>query len=86
MTMPDALVVFQETRIRRVWHNDQWHFSVTDIVEALTDSPAPRQYWGVLKSREPQLLTICLQLKLPAEDGKQRFTDCVNTKNAFRLI
>jgi hypothetical protein len=39
-----------------------------------------------LKGREPQLLTICLQLKLQAEDGRLRFTDCVNTKNAFRLI
>ncbi|MFH1511211.1 MAG: phage antirepressor protein, partial [Candidatus Woesearchaeota archaeon] len=55
-------------------------------VQALTDSPSPRQYWGVLKAREPQLLTICLRLKLRAEDGKLRFTDCVNTREAFRLI
>ena len=57
-----------------------------DVVEALTDSPAPRQYWGVLKSRETQLLTICLQLKLLAEDGKLRETDCASTKNMFRII
>jgi DNA-damage-inducible protein D len=86
MDKDKALVVFQDKNIRRIWYNDEWHFSVVDIVRALTDSPSPRQYWGVLKSREPQLLTICLQLKLPAEDGKLRFTDCVNTKNAFRLI
>ncbi|MBI2545702.1 Bro-N domain-containing protein [Candidatus Woesearchaeota archaeon] len=86
MDKDKAMVAFQDKRIRRIWHNDEWHFSVVDIIQALTDSPSPRQYWGVLKSRESQLLTICLQLKLPAEDGKLRVTDCVNTKNAFRLI
>jgi DNA-damage-inducible protein D len=84
--MNKALIVFQGKTIRRVWHSDEWFFSVIDIVQALTNSPSPRQYWGVLKGRESQLLTICLQLKLAAEDGKLRFTDCVNTKNAFRLI
>ncbi len=81
-----ALVVFQDKKIRRLWHDNEWYFSVTDIVQALTESPSPRQYWGVLKSRESQLLTICLQLKMPAEDGKMRLTDCVNTKKAFRLV
>ena len=82
----NALVVFQDKKIRRTWHNEEWYFSVVDIVQALTDSPSPRQYWGVLKGREPQLLTICLRLKLPAEDRKLRATDCVNTKTAFRII
>lgn len=86
MNKDKALVVFQDKKIRRIWHNAEWFYSAVDIVQALTDSPSPRQYWGVLKSRESQLLTICLQLKLPAEDGKLRFTDSVNTKNAFRLI
>ncbi|MBI3033822.1 Bro-N domain-containing protein [Candidatus Woesearchaeota archaeon] len=86
MDKDKALVVFQDKKIRRIWHNDEWYFSVTDIVQALTESLSPRQYWGVLKSREPQLLTICLQLKMPAEDGRMRLTDCVNTKDAFRLI
>jgi DNA-damage-inducible protein D len=81
-----ALVVFQDKKIRRIWHEEEWFYSVTDIVEVLTESQTPRQYWGVLKGRETQLLTICLQLKLPADDGKLRLTDCVNTKNAFRLI
>jgi len=81
-----GLIVFQDKKIRRIWHDNQWFYSVVDIIEVLTDSPSPRQYWGVLKSRERQLLTICLQLKLPAEDGRLRFTDCVNTKNAFRII
>ncbi len=82
----DKLVLFQSKKIRRIWDNDEWFFSVVDIVEALTDSPSPRQYWGVLKQRELQLLTICLQLKLESTDSKKYATDCVNTKNAFRLI
>ena len=66
MDKDKALVVFQDKGIRRIWYNNEWCYSVVDIVQALTDSPSPRQYWGVLKGREPQLLTICLQLKLPA--------------------
>jgi prophage antirepressor-like protein len=60
-----------------------------DIVEALTDSPTPRQYWGKVKAREfvkLQLSPIWVQLKLPSKDGKNYKTDCVNTKGAFRLI
>ncbi len=84
--MDNALVVFQDKKIRRIWHNDEWYFSVVDVVEALTDSPSPRQYWGVLKGRENQLLTFCLQLKLPSDDGKYYATDCASTKNIFRII
>src|SRR3990167_6226539 len=86
MNEHNALVAFQDKRIRRIWHNNEWYFSVVDVVEALTDSPSPRQYWGVLKGRENQLLTLCLQLKLPSADGKYYATDCANTKNMFRII
>lgn len=80
------LVLFQSKQIRRIWHDEEWFYSVVDIIAALTESPSPRQYWGVLKRRENQLLTICLQLKLKSSDGKKYATDCVNTQNAFRLI
>jgi len=89
MNSGNALVVFQNKKIRRIWHDKQWYFSVVDIVEALTESPTPRQYWGKIKQREfidIELSPIWVQLKLEAEDGKLRLTDCVNTKNAFRLI
>ncbi|MDO8661338.1 MAG: BRO family protein [Candidatus Woesearchaeota archaeon] len=86
MDKDSALVVFQDKRIRRVWQDGEWFFSVVDVVEALTDSPSPRQYWGVLKGRESQLLTLCLQLKLPSADGKYYATDCANTKSMFRII
>jgi len=85
----NALVVFQDKDIRRHWHDDEWFYSVVDIVAVLTDSPTPRQYWGKIKDREfvgLQLSPIWVRLRLPADDDKLRFTDCVNTKNAFRLI
>jgi DNA-damage-inducible protein D len=86
MDAHNALVVFRGKAIRRTWHNNEWWFSVVDVVAVLTDSPSPRQYWGVLKGRENQLLTFCLQLKLPSSDGKYYSTDCANTKNMFRII
>jgi hypothetical protein len=87
---PDkALVVFQDKKIRRIWHNDEWFFSVIDVVVALTDSPTPRQYWGKVKDREfmsLELSPIWVQLKLTAADGKQYDTDCANTEAMFRII
>lgn len=83
------LVVFQDKKIRRIWHDNEWFYSVVDVIEILSESPTPRQYWGKVKDREfiqLELSPIWVQLKIPAEDGKMRYTDCVNTKNAFRLI
>ena len=65
------IVVFESKKIRRIWHEEEWHFSVVDVVEALTDSPTPRQYWGKLKQREfidLQLSPVWVQLKLEASD------------------
>lgn len=84
-----SLVVFQDKKIRRIWHNEEWCFSVVDVVEVLTDSPTPRQYWGKVKDREfiqLQLSPIWVQLKLPASDEKEYLTDCANTKSMFRII
>jgi hypothetical protein len=89
MDKDKALVVFQDKKIRRVWHKEEWYFSVVDVVAALTDSPTPRQYWGKVKDREfiaLELSPIWVQLKLSAEDGKLRETDCANTKSMFRII
>lgn len=81
-----GLIVFQDRKIRRIWHDNGWFYSVSDIIAVLTDSEDELAYWRKLKQREPQLVTICHGLKLSAKDGKLRYTDCVNTKNAFRLI
>ena len=91
---PDAsgtMVVFGARQIRRIWHEDEWFFSVVDIIGALTDSPNPRNYWNMMKAREQksagvQLSTLCVQLKLTSADGKTYKTDAVNTEAAFRII
>ena len=83
----DKIVAFESKKIRRIWFNDEWYFSVVDVVEALTDSPTPRQYWGKVKKREftgLQLSPIWVQLKLESADGKRYTTDCANTKGMFR--
>ena len=86
----NKLVVFQDKKIRKIWHNDEWYFSVIDVVQILTDSNNPRNYWSMLKKREEEaeirLSTNCVQLKLEAPDGKLRETDCANTKSLFRII
>ena len=91
MDKEKALVVFQDKKIRRIWHNDEWYFSVVDIIVALTDSTDAKDYWYRLKKREQEegldeLSTFCRQLKLQASDGKYYATDCANTKNIFRII
>lgn len=84
------LAVFQESTIRRTWHNEEWWFSVVDVVATLTDSNDAGAYWRKLKQRlnaeSEQPVTFCHGLKLVAPDGKQRVTDCANTEGLFRLI
>jgi len=87
----NKLILFQNKSIRRTWFNEDWYFSIIDIVGALTDSINPRDYWYKTKIRlgdeeKAELSTICLQLKLEAPDGKLRTTDCANTEGIFRII
>ena len=91
--MEKSLVVFQDKKIRRTWHNDGWYFSIVDIVAVLTDQEdfqKARKYWNKLSQRLKEegveLVTICHRLKLIAPDGKKYMTDCGNTKNIFRII
>ena len=83
--------IFQDKKIRSVWNEeeDQWYFSVVDVVEALTDSPKPRQYWRKMKDRDLKAFEsypFWVQLKLPSSDGKKYATDCANVKGLFRII
>ncbi len=85
-----ALVVFQGKKIRRAWFNDEWWFSVIDVVGVLTQTDRARKYWSDLKAKLQEegfeVSEKIGQLKLLAEDGKLRQTDCANTKNMFRII
>jgi len=85
------IAIFKSKKIRRLIYQDEWWFSVVDVVEALTDSVNPRDYWFKMKIRVKsedgiELSTICRQLKLESADGKQYLTDCANTEGIFRII
>jgi len=87
----NKIILFQSHKIRRIWHNDEWFFSVIDIIGALTDSTNPRDYWYKMKIRvkdeaEFELSTICRQLKLKSADEKVYNTDCANTEGVLRII
>lgn len=84
--MDKNIIQFEGEKIRRVWHNEGWYFSVIDIIKVLTQSSNPRKYWSVLKTRENQLATICSQHKLISSDGKKYNTDCVTRKGILRLV
>ena len=84
--------VFENKKLRTQWNEQEedWYFSVVDVIEALTDSANPQIYWRVLKKRLKdegnETVTNCNALKMIAKDGKQRLTDVVNTKDLLRLI
>jgi DNA-damage-inducible protein D len=84
--MENQLTPFENDAIRKLWHDEQWYFSVVDIIGILTDSQDPSNYWTTIKLRDNQLPTICRRFKMKANDGKQRLTDCANTEGVFRII
>ncbi len=90
MKQSNGLVVFQSSKIRRTWHNEEWWFSVVDIVEVLTESGRARKYWSDLKKRLNEegfeLSEKIGQLKLKSSDGKFYVTDCAKTESMFRII
>ena len=90
--MENKIKVFENKNIRTVWNEEEedWYFSVVDIIEILTGTERPRKYWNDLKKK----LTIegsevsekIGQLKMAAADGKMRETDVLSTKNVLRLV
>ncbi|MDP2207699.1 MAG: Bro-N domain-containing protein [Bacteroidota bacterium] len=87
----NKIALFKGRQIRRIIHNNEWWFSVVDVVAALTDSDNPRDYWYKMKIRVKEedgseLSTFCRQLKLVSSDGKKYETDCSNTEGIFRII
>lgn len=84
------LVLFENSKIRRQIYNDEWYYSIVDILEILTKSKEPSAYWRKLKQRlneeGNESVTKCHGLKMSAKDGKLRKTDCANRETIFRLI
>ena len=87
-----SIKLFEDYKVRTSWDSEKetWYFSVVDIVGILTDSPNPRKYWSVLKTRlrkeGSQLTTICSQLKMQSADGKFYNTDVLDTEGILRLV
>jgi len=90
--LQNKVQIFNETQVRSIWdaNAEKWWFSVVDIVDVLTESPNPRKYWSVLKTRLKQegseLATNCSQLKMEASDGKFYMSDVMDTEQILRLI
>ena len=88
----DAGFEFFDDNIRYVWHKqeEEFYFSVVDVVQILTDSADGRKYWNKLKQRlreeGNELVTNCHQLKMKAADGKRRLTDVATTEQLLRII
>ena len=90
--MENKLKVFESKQISTIWNanEEEWYFSVVDIVSVLTESENPRKYWSVLKTRlkkeGSEVTTNCSQLKMLAPDGKMRMRDAMDTKGVLRLV
>ena len=83
--------LFEQKQLRRVWHNEEWYYSITDVIAILTDSANPATYWRVLKSRltsegSQETLEQIEPLKLKSVDGRFRQTDTANRQTLLRLI
>lgn len=84
--------LFEDKQIRTAWDeaNEEWYFSIVDVVSVLTDSVDGRKYWNKLKQRLKEegneTVTNCHQLKMTAQDGKKRLTDVATTEQLLRLI
>ncbi len=85
-----GVLIFGDKRIRRVWREEDWFYSVVDVVGVLSGSVDSRKYWNKLSQRlreeGSEVVTNCHRLKLEAADGKMRETDCLDKEGIFRII
>ena len=91
MEKTTKIAIFKGKEIRKTIYQNEWWFSVVDVVEALTGTDRPRKYWSDLKTKlikegYSEVSEKIGQLKLTATDGKLRETDCANTETMFRII
>lgn len=90
--MNDNIQLFENKKIRTAWdeENQEWYFSIVDVIAVLTDSPNPQTYWRVMKKRLKdegnETVTNCNGLKMTAADGKKRMTDVADTEQLLRII
>jgi len=86
----NKIAVFESKTIRKVWHNNQWYFSIVDIVGALSNSSNPTDYLKKIRKRDEELKnyigTNCPQVEMLTESGKMRKILGGNTEHIFRVI
>lgn len=84
------IVLFEEREVRRIWHHEQWYFSVADVIQVLTDSNDVKQYIKKMRSRDGELSlnwgTICTLLHMISKDGKRRKENMASLQGIFRII
>lgn len=86
------LIAFKDNNIRRIIHQNEWYFSIIDVIAVLSDSSSPRRYWSDLKRQLAeiegffQLYEKIVQLKMQATDGRMRETDTANTETLLRIV
>ena len=92
MSTKQSIRFYKDREVRAIWNDEQnkWFFSIVDIVAAITESPRPRVYWGTVKTRQKaqygELYSKCIQLKLPAVDGKRYATDCFAQEDIIEVV
>lgn len=88
----DKIQIFESQQIRTAWNDEQeeWYFSVQDVVAVLTDSSDPKQYIKKMRTRDPELSsnwgTICTPVEMTAADGKRRKIQAANVEGILRII
>ncbi len=88
----NKLAIFEEKQIRREWYQEDWYFSIVDVIEVLVENnKRPRKYWSDLKKKlilegYVEVSEKIGHLKMLAKDGKMRLTDVANTKTLLRII
>lgn len=85
------IAIFQDKKVRRIFHNEEWWFSIIDVIAVLANNSRPRKYWSDLKQKliiegYIEVSEKIGQLKLKAPDGKLRLTDCANTLTLLRIV
>jgi DNA-damage-inducible protein D len=88
MKQNDKIVLFQESQIRRIWHENEWYFVINDVILGLTDSKDPKQYFNKLRKRDTELergVQIVHPLSIETSQGKQTM-NCATTKGILRII
>ena len=93
MSEENKIQIFEDKKIRTAWNEseEEWYFSIVDVISVLTDSNEPRRYWSDLKRKlkaegANQLYENIVQLKMKSADGKSYNTDVADVEQLFRLI